>query len=169
MQYALLAEAALASGNVALLSRAADSAAAWAQRDGKTREVGIALHARALRELASHDTVAAMRTFEQAMFSPTMGFTRSNYDLARLLLGRGDARKASSLLRAALQGSLETTNYYITHTELHELLAEAYARLGQADSARVHWSWVTRALAHADSAARPRYVDAVARLGGRSP
>ena len=54
-------------------------------------------------------------------------------------------------------------------TDLHELLAEAYDRLGQTDSARVHWRWVAGALSHADPEARPRYATAVARGFPTSP
>jgi DNA-binding SARP family transcriptional activator len=166
LQYALLAEAALVMGNAALVARAADSADAWAHRNNIIREAAIALHARALHQLAGHDTVAAIRTLEQAMFSRTMGYTRSNLLLARLLLRRGDARRAADLLRAALRGSLGSSNFYVTHTELHETLGDAYASLGKADSARASWNWVSVALAHADSAAKPRYLSAINHLGG---
>jgi len=166
VRYTLLAEAALAVGNRALVSRAADSAEVWAHRNNIIREAATALHARAIDQLARHDTVAAMHTLERAMFSRTMGYTRSNLLLARLLLTRGDARKAADLLRAALQGSLGSSNFYVTHTELHETLGDAYALLGKTDSARAHWSWVSVALAHADSAAKPRYQAALNHLAG---
>ena len=50
-------------------------------------------------------------------------------------------------------------------TDLHELLAQAYDRLGVRDSARVHWRWVAAALEHADSVAQPRRAAALAHLG----
>lgn len=50
-------------------------------------------------------------------------------------------------------------------TTTHELLAEAYDRLGQRDSARVHWAWVARALAGADPGAEARRAAALARAG----
>ena len=48
--------------------------------------------------------------------------------------------------------------------DLHELIAQAYDRLGQRDSARVHWQWLATALEHADSIAQPRRAAALARL-----
>jgi predicted Zn-dependent protease len=158
--YALLAEAALRTGDAARASRAADSASAWAGRAAKAREQGIATHAQALALLARHDTVGAIRTFERAIYSPTLGFTLTNYHLARLYLARGEPRKAADILRPALQGYIDLAAF----TDLHELIAEAYDRLGQADSARVHWRWVAGALAHADAPARPRLARALVRL-----
>ncbi|HEX9893942.1 MAG TPA: hypothetical protein VGA78_08450 [Gemmatimonadales bacterium] len=107
-----------------------------------------------------HDTLGAMRAFERGIYSRTLGFTRTNYHLARHHLARGEPRRAADLLRPALQGSLESSNYYVTHTEVHQLLAEAYARLGQPDSALVHRRWIAAALAQADSGARARLAAA---------
>ena len=165
MVYALLAEAGLATGDAALPSRAADSASAWAGRAAKAREQGIAAHAQAMALLARQDSIGAMQTFERAIYSPTLGFTRTNERLARLYLARGEPRKAAAILRPALQGFIGMAVF----TDLHELLAEAYDRLGQTDSARVHWRWVAGALSHADPEARPRYATAVARGFPTSP
>jgi tetratricopeptide (TPR) repeat protein len=161
--YALLAEAAFASGNAPLAARAADSAAAWAARAAKARELGTATYARAMARLARHDTAGALDALERAIYSPTLGWIRANQQLGRLRLLRGDARGAARILRPALQGPLDIANL----TEIHELLAESYDRLGMADSARVHWAWVARALEHADPADRPRHTAAVARLRAR--
>ena len=161
--YALLAESAFASGDAALAERAADSAEAWAARAAKAREWGSATCARGLALLAVQDTAGAIEAFERAVYSPTLGWPLTNYHLGRLHLARGDARAAANILRPGLQGGLDLVNV----TDLHELLADAYDRLGQRDSARVHWRWVATALAHADSVAQPRHAAALARLGGR--
>lgn len=165
LEFTMLAEAALAAGHIDLVVRAADSAEAWASRTDKLRERGIATHARALVRLGRGDTAEAMRLFERAIYSRTMGFTRSNYHLARLLMAQGEPRKAADLLSPALRGALDSQNYFLTHTEVRELLARAYARLGEPDSARIHWRWVAGALAHADSGALPRYQLASSYLG----
>jgi hypothetical protein len=108
-----------------------------------------------------------MRTLTKAIFSPTLGFTRSNYYLARLHLARGEARQAADLLRPALHGGFESTNYYVTHTELRELLGEAYAKLGRRDSAAANFRWVAGALAQADPEAQGRLTAARGRLGAQ--
>jgi DNA-binding SARP family transcriptional activator/TolB-like protein len=161
--YTMLAEAALQVGDRDLVGRAADSAEAWGRRSGKLREMGIAAHARALTHLVRSDTAGAIRGLERAIWSPTIGFTLTNYRLAELYLAGGDGRRAANLLRPALRGGLESTNLYVTHTDLHQLLARAYDHLGLKDSARVHWRWVAGALARADSGAAQRREVAVAR------
>ncbi|HET9512715.1 MAG TPA: hypothetical protein VFO95_02210, partial [Gemmatimonadales bacterium] len=161
--YTMLAEAALQVEDPELVARAADSAEAWGRRSGKLREMGIAAHARALTHLVRSDTTGAIRGLERAIWSPTLGFTLTNYRLAELDLAGGDGLRAANLLRPALRGGLESTNLYVTHTDLHQLLAEAYDHLGLKDSARVHWRWVAGALARADSGAAQRREVALAR------
>jgi hypothetical protein len=56
------------------------------------------------------------------------------------------------VLQAALRGEVDASNLYVTRTELHELLGEAFERAGDSGSARVHWRAVAKALASADPA-----------------
>ena len=163
-QYVLLAETGLAMGDTILVRRAADSGRAWAGRAAGPREERMADHGQALVLLARHDTAAAMEHFRRAIYSTTLGFTRSSYWLGRLLNARGQSAEAVRLLRPALRGPLDNTNLYVTQTEIREELAQAYTRLGQRDSARVQWEWVARALANADPAARDRLARARAAL-----
>jgi hypothetical protein len=84
------------------------------------------------------------------MESPTMGYTRINLELGQLLLQLGRAREAAVIVRAALNGQLEGNNYYVTRTELHELLAKAFDAAGARDSAAAHYVKVAAAWAHGD-------------------
>ena len=104
-----------------------------------------------------------METFRRAIYSPTLGYSRTNLLLARLHFARGEPRPAADLLRPALQGFIGHTSF----TDLHELIAQAYDQLGMADSAQVHWGWVARALEHTDPEAQPRHSAALSRLGAR--
>jgi hypothetical protein len=169
LQYTLLADAAAAAGEMAIVERAVDSALAWAARSGKTRDLRIAMHAHAVRQLAQGDTAAAMTTLRGAIYSRTVGFTRTSARLAALLLQRGHPREAVEFAAPALRGSLESANLYVTHTELHELLARSFLALGERDSAGAHYRYVAAALAAADSGARPRLAAARAALAGREP
>ena len=45
---------------------------------------------------------------------------------------------------------MDASNLYISRTDLHELLAEAFARTGQSDSAAVHYQKVVSAWRRAD-------------------
>jgi tetratricopeptide (TPR) repeat protein len=117
---------------------------------------GLLLEARGRRE-------EAMEEFRRAIWSPTSGYTRTNLELARLLLALGRPREAIPVLRAALAGSLQSSQLYVTHTELRALLGQAYAELGLADSAAAQRRWVARAIAGADPEVRERIAGEIGR------
>ena len=145
LQYALVAEASYEADNRSELLRAADSVRTWATRSGNPRTLRLIDHANGLVALARRDSSAAVTSFRQAIWSSTLGFTRSNLRLAELQMARREAAEAAATLGSALRGSLEGQNLYVTHTALHELLARAYAELGKADSAGVHRRYVRAA------------------------
>ena len=70
------------------------------------------------------------------------------------------------VVRAALHGDLDGANLYMTRTDLHELLAQAFDRLGQRDSAMVHYRAVVRAWEQADPVYHARRDSARTRLSG---
>ena len=145
LQYTLLAEASYEAGNQSELARAADSVRAWADRSANPRTRRLIDHVRGLVALARKDSSAAIESFRRAIWSPTLGFTRSNFRLAELLMARKQPAEAASLLGSALRGTLEGQNLYVTHFALHDLLARAYTSLGKADSARAHERYVRAA------------------------
>ena len=65
-------------------------------------------------------------------------------------------REAIPVLQSALRGGPEGSNFYVTHTELHEALGRAFAAVGERDSARVHYAAVTAAWGAGDTAYRQR-------------
>jgi tetratricopeptide (TPR) repeat protein len=98
----------------------------------------------------------AVREFQAAIHSPTMGFTRVNYELARCLLKLGRSREAIAALQSALRGDIEAGALYVTHTELHEVLAQAFESAQMTDSAAVHYRAVSKAWQRADREFWPR-------------
>ncbi len=67
---------------------------------------------------------------------------------------------------------LDASNFYLTHTEVRELLARAWDSAGRADSASAHYTWVARAWEHGDpsyarraAAARERVLALRAKRG----
>lgn len=92
------------------------------------------------------DHEAALREFRLAMFFPSHGFTRINAELANSLVALGRPREAIPVLRAALHGELGEPELLVTRTEIHERMAAAFERAGEADSAAYHRAIVTRAL-----------------------
>lgn len=143
--YTLVAEASFMTGNLAEMTRAADSVRVWATRSQNPRTQRLISHVGGLLALARGDTSAAIESFRNAIWSPTLGFTRSNYRLAELLLARGRAAEAVPYLQSALRGTLEGMNLYVTHTALHDMLARAFTAVGNSDSARVHQRFVDSA------------------------
>src|SRR5439155_537113 len=63
-------------------------------------------------------------------------------ELARALMAMGSPRDAVAVLQPALRGPLDASNRYVTHTELHEMLARAFDSAGEGDSAVAHYRWV---------------------------
>ncbi|MGI8497162.1 MAG: BTAD domain-containing putative transcriptional regulator [Gemmatimonadaceae bacterium] len=93
---------------------------------------------------------AAVRAFRAAMYSPTEGYTRVNYEMGRSLIALRRPAEAIPILRAPLHGGLEGSGLYLTRTETHELLARAFDAAGQPDSAAAHYAIVERAWRGAD-------------------
>jgi hypothetical protein len=98
--------------------------------------------------------------FRAALYSPTFGYTRINYELGRSLLALNRPEEAIPIVQGALHGGLEGSCLYLTRTDLHELLAQLFDAAGQRDSAAKHYTVVDRAWTHADSSFARRH-DAV--------
>jgi DNA-binding SARP family transcriptional activator/TolB-like protein len=145
-----------AAGDTHSVRLLADRVEAWGRGSayGRDRKAHHYLRGLVLAAAGRHDT--AVREFQAAIHSPTLGFTRVNYELARSLLRLDRPREAVAALQPALRGELDASNLYITRTELHELLAQAFDRTGARDSAAVHYRAVVNAWARADTEFQPR-------------
>jgi len=139
-----------AVGDTAALRRMADTVEYWGARSiyGRDRRAHHYLHG--LLFTASGRDDDAIREFQSAIYSPTLGFTRVNLELGRALMRRNRAREAVAVVAPALRGEVDASNLYVTRTELHELLAQAYDRAGIRDSAAAHYRAVVRAWGNAD-------------------
>ncbi len=111
----------------------------------------------------------AVTLYRESIHSWTFGYTRANYELARSALALGRPAEAIAALQPALRGGWDGSNLYITRTELHETLGEAFARAGQVDSAVAHFRVVARAWRRADPRFIPRRDSARAFLMRHSP
>ena len=106
--------------------------------------------------MARGDLAAAERSFRAAIYSATAGYTVANGDLARVLIRLGRPHEAAAILAPALRGKLDASNYYITHTELYALLAQAWDAAGVPDSAATYYGMVARAWSAGDPLFRVR-------------
>jgi len=108
----------------------------------------------------------AVQAFRRAVISWSDGYTRINFEMAKSLMALGKPEEAIAVLRPALRGAVDASNFYLTRTEIHELLAQAFVRTGQRDSATVHYQRVIHAWEHADAQFQPRLTAAKAWLAG---
>jgi hypothetical protein len=60
---------------------------------------------------------------------------------------------------------VDGSNTYVSRTELHEALAEAFEQAGLQDSARAHWGAVESAWRRADPQFQERYLRAKLKRG----
>jgi len=120
-------------------------------------------YVRGLRLAAAHRPAEAAEAFRQALWVRQQTHVRIYVELARSLIAAGRPREAIAPLVEALKGPVSAVGLYATRTELQELLATAYDRSGQADSARAQYALVSRAWAHADPAFAARRASAEAR------
>ena len=139
-----------AAGDTAAVVRMADSVEYWGRRSLFGRDQKLHHYLRGMVHAAAGRDEEAIRAFRRAMFSTTLGLTRVNYELARVLLRQGRPREAVEVLEPALRGDVDAANLYITRPDLHELTAQAYDRLGEPDRAAVHYRAIVRAWANAD-------------------
>lgn len=145
-----------AAGDTARVALLVDTLQRVGARSGYARDQRMYHYARGLLWDARGRPADAIAEYRQALTSPTFGFTRINYRLAQDLVATSQPREAIPLLSAALRGGLEASNLYITHTELHELLARAYDAAGKRDSAVLHYRWVANAWRDGDAPFRER-------------
>lgn len=159
-----LAGTALAlAGDTAAVHRLADSVELVGRESSFGRDPRLHHFLRGLILQRAGRHADAVESFRRAMFSPTDGYTRINLELGRSLMALGRAQEAIAVLRPALYGGVDGSNTYVTHTELHEALAQAFELAGQADSAVAHFRKVEAAWRHADPEFGNRYARAKAR------
>ena len=111
----------------------------------------------------------AVDSFRRSLFSLTDGYTRTNLEMARSLMALRRYLEAIAILQPALRGGIDGSNAYVTQTELHEALAQAFELAGRSDSATTHYSAVEAAWRGADPVLRQRYELARSKAGVKTP
>lgn len=157
---ALAGTALAAAGDTAAVRRLADSAEQIGKGSNWGRDPRLHHYLRGLLFQRSGHHAEAVEAFRLAVFSKSDGFTRINLEMGRSLMILGRAQEAIAILQPALRGGVDGSNSYVTHTELHEALAQAFELAGQPDSAVAHYRAVERAWRHADPRFHERYRQA---------
>jgi predicted Zn-dependent protease len=132
------ATALAAAGDTAALARLVEPIRTTGARSGYGRDRKLHHYVRGLLLAARGNREEATVELRAAIYSPNFGYTRVNLELGKVYLALGKPREAIDVLRPALHGSIEASNLYVTHTDLHELLARAFDAVGAPDSAAVH-------------------------------
>jgi len=146
------------------LAMASDSVAAWGPRSAFFRDRALVHYVRGLIAESRGQSADAESEFRQARVSPVDGYSRVSFELGKTLVAQGRPRDAIPVLQAPLHGSLEASNYYLTQTELHAALGDAFDRAGETDSALVHYRRVLSAWQNADPEFRQRVAGIRARV-----
>jgi DNA-binding SARP family transcriptional activator/tetratricopeptide (TPR) repeat protein len=165
----LRTNALMAAGDTAAVHRLADELRRRGARSGYARDRRLYHHALGLLARARGEPLTAASEFRQAIFSPTIGYTRTNLELGRALLALRQYDEAARVLRAGLRGPVDGPNLYVTRTELHAALGRAFELAGQRDSARAHYRFALAAWNAPEpiyQAARDSVAAGLARLGG---
>ncbi|MEO8880166.1 MAG: BTAD domain-containing putative transcriptional regulator [Gemmatimonadaceae bacterium] len=148
------------AGDTTRLAQLADEVEGSARLSAYGRDWKLPHYLRGLLWNARGDHVQALREFQRAIWSPTDGFTRANLELARASIAAGRLAEATTLLQAALRGPIEASNFYVTRTVLHELLAHTFMSLDATDSAVAHFDIVARSWQYGDAPFRARAAQA---------
>src|SRR5690606_7443021 len=114
---------------------------------------------------ARGDLAQAEREFRAAIWSPTGGYTRTNVELAKVLLRLNRPREAAYWADAARHGGLDASQTYTTTTELLERRALAADAVGGRDSAAPWCEQVAGESRDAEPRSQPRVERARLRLG----
>lgn len=160
----LKADALAAAGDTGALPALADSIRAIGARSAYGRDPRLHHHVRGLLHVARGEADRAEAEFRAAIYSVIGGYTRTTQELARLLVQQGHAAEAIPLLHATLRAPLDGPALYLTRTEVHAALADAYDVAGQADSAAAHYARVVHAWSNGDPPVRRRLAHANRRL-----
>ncbi len=153
---AQMAGARYTAGDTGSLSKLADSVRALAEQSGYGRDRRLHHYIRGLALAARGDDRGAISEFKSAIYSTTLGYTRTNYELGRAYLRLHQPREAIAYLSPSLRGAIEAQNLYVSRIELHELLAQAWDSAGQRDSAVAHYNTVARAWSAGDPTFKAR-------------
>lgn len=150
------ADASAEAGDTVRVAFLADSIQALGVRSGFGRDHLLHHHVRGRLLLARGDTAGARRELEAAIFSLNGGFTRTNYELARLELATGHPERAIPLLQAIFRAPVDVSNFYLARTEARMLLGQAWLEAQRPDSALPHLRSAARAWEKADPTLQPR-------------
>ncbi len=157
--HALLADAIAPSGDTVRLRGLADTLAVGCAKSFFGRDRRLHHHVRGLLAMLQGRWFDAEAELQQARWGVAESWTRSNVALAKTEMALGQPRAALAALRDAYASPLDGMGRYQPRSELDLLMAQAFRKIGEADSARVYEGYVRRAWENADAELKHLLVD----------
>jgi DNA-binding SARP family transcriptional activator/TolB-like protein/Tfp pilus assembly protein PilF len=148
--HALLADAIAPSGDTVRLKGLADTLAVGCARSFFGRDRRLHHHVRGLLAMMQGRWFDAEAELQQARWGVAESWTRSNVALAKTEMALNQPRAALATLRDAYASPLDGMGRYQPRSELDLLMAQAFTKAGDADSARMYEAYVRRAWRNAD-------------------
>jgi tetratricopeptide (TPR) repeat protein len=161
--YTHLAAALAGGGDTATLAVLADTMQRLGQVSGLERDRRLHHWVRGLLYKARGMDERAVTEFRTAITSRNSGYTRINFELAGALMRLKRPREAIPELQVIVRSMFEGASLYLTHTEAHERLAQAWEAAGGRDSAAAHYRLVARLWENGDPGFTPRRLEAAGR------
>ncbi|MEJ2184816.1 MAG: AAA family ATPase [Gemmatimonadota bacterium] len=156
---------ALASGgDTARLAVLADSIERLGKRSAYGRDRLLFHHVRGLLLAARGDDAGAAAEFKAAIVSESQGYTRTNYQLAKVLLRLGRPDEAIAQLLPVFGAPIDASNYYLSRTDVYTLLGKAEQAAGHRAMAIHYDEEAARAWRRGDPPFRARRDSVLARL-----
>lgn len=148
--HALLADAIAPAGDTARLRAIADTLAVGCAKSFFGRDRVLHHHVRGLLAMQQGRWFEAAVELQQARWGVGEAWTRTNVALAKSQLMLGQTKLAVAVLRDAYATPLDGMGRYQPRSELDFLMAQAFQRAGQPDSAEVYMAFARRAWSGAD-------------------
>jgi len=148
--HALLADAIAPSGDTVRLRGLADTLAVGCAQSFFGRDRRLHHHVRGLLAMRQGRWIDAEAELQQARWGVAESWTRSNVALAKTEMALNQPRAALAALRDAYASPLDGMGRYQPRSELDLLMAQAFSKAGEADSARIYEAYVRRAWRDAD-------------------
>jgi DNA-binding SARP family transcriptional activator len=158
-----VATALASAGDTTRLPALADSLQRLGQMSGLERDRRLHHYVRGLIFEARGMDEQAVTEFRTARTARNSGYTRIDYELAGALMRLGRPREAVPPLRTIVRSMFEGAALYVTHTEAHERLAQAWEAAGSRDSAARYYRLVAKVWENADPGFTPRRLEAAGR------
>ena len=148
--HALLADAIAPSGDTVRLRALADTLAVGCATSFFGRDRRLHHHVRGLLAMLEGRWADAEAELQQARWGIAESWTRSNVALAKTEMALNQPRAALAALRDAYASPLDGMGRYQPRSEVDLLMAQAFRKIGEPDSALVYEGYVRRAWQNAD-------------------